>query len=172
MAVPVLAGAAVLNPDVLVDSLVPEVIDGLREDLHPPFGVRAYRLYRVVRSWTGKTTGEGSIVSTVGVEFRPQPKVEVWNGLRFESMTCGVNEAGEIKISELSLTYTQDQLTGRDQPGGLRKNQECFLALGEAHGQGSRTQLFAHTRPPFVDREKTMGWVCWLRAIEGKPWEP
>jgi hypothetical protein len=167
VAVPVLIGTAVLDANVLVDSLVPEVIDGLREDLHPAFGVRAYSVYRVLRTWGGKVAGEGARTD-VAHELRPQPKVEVWNGLRFEQMTCGVNEAGEIRLSEISLTYTEAQLTGKP----LAKNAECFIAVGEAHGQGSFTRLYGHTRPPFVDREKTMGWMMWLRAVDGVPWVP
>ena len=37
MAAPVLIGEATLDPAVLIDSLVPDVIDGLREDLYPAF---------------------------------------------------------------------------------------------------------------------------------------
>lgn len=169
MAVPVLIGSAVLDPAVLVDSLVPDVIDGLREDLHPQFGVRAYRVYRVIRTWPGgKVAGEGGPPVDVAHEFRPQPKIEVWNGLRFEQMTCGIDEAGEIRLSEMSLTYTENDIRGTP----LAKNQESFIAVGEAHGQGSHTRLYTHTKPPYVDREKTMGWMMWLRHIEGPAWAP
>lgn len=167
MTTPVLTGNAVLDADVLVDSLVPDVIDGLRESLHPQFGVRAYRTYRVIRTWTGRTAGDGLFTDDAG-ELRPQPRVQLWDGLRFVQMTCGINEAGEIRLTEVSLTYTEAQLTG--QP--LTANQELFIAVAEGHGQGSATQLFAHTRPPFVDREKTMGWVLFLRHVEGPPWVP
>lgn len=166
MAIPVLIGSAVLDPATLVDSLVPDVIDGLREELHPAFGVRAYRVYRVIRSWTGKVAGEGTFTDEAA-EIRTQPRIEMWDGFRFVQMTCGIDEAGEIRLSEVSLTYTEAQLTA--QP--LRKNQDVFLAITEAHGQGSSTQLFAHTKPPFVDRERTMGWMIYLRNIKGQ-WEP
>lgn len=168
MPVPVLVGAAVLSANVLVDSLVADVIDGLREDLHPQFGVRAYRLYRVIRTWTGVVAGEGTHTDA-GVELRPQPKVMVWDGLRYTLAACGIEELGEVKLTEISLTYTEAQLTG--QP--LAANQELFLALGEAHGQAQVTRLFAPTRPPYVDRIKDMGWVLSLRRVQsGAPWAP
>lgn len=167
----VLVGEAVLSPTVLVDSLVGDVIDGLRESLHPQFGVRAYRAYQIIRTWSGTRPGDG-VMTQVALEYRPQPKVAVWNGLRFELATCGVEEMGEITLTELSLMYTERQLTGG---GVLGKNQEFFIGLAEAHGQAQRRKLFIHTRPPFVDREKNMGWQVWLHRADSDPgpaWEP
>lgn len=168
MAVPVLTGDATLNPSVLVDSLVPDVIDGLREDLHPAFGVRAYRVYRVLRTWTGKTVGEGQFTDVAG-ELRPQPRVNVWNGLRYVQAQCGIRELGDVQLSEVSLTYSATQL----EPRSLPKNQECFFAIGEANGQATPLRVWMHTAPPFIDREKTMGWLLFLRRVEAAPaWVP
>lgn len=166
----VLVGAAVLSDATLVDSLVADVIDGLRDSLHPDFGVRAFRVYRVVRTWTGQRVGEGSFTDEA-LELRPQPRVRVWTGLRMELAACGVAELGEIELSEVSLTYTADQLAG----GVLGRNAQLFYGLAEAHGQGQRRRLFSVSRPPFVDREETMGWRMWLVAANGDlgaPWEP
>lgn len=169
MAVPILAGAATLNMSVLVDSLVTDVIDGLREDLHPAFGVRAYRLYRVLRSWSGAEVGDG-VHSDDASELRPQPLVSMWDGTKFVQALCGVRELGEVRCTEISLTYTEAQLTG--QP--LTKRQELFYGIGEAHGQGSNTRLFQLSGTPWIDRVKDMGWVMSLRRIpEGSPqWLP
>lgn len=167
----VLVGAAVLNPDTLVDSLVSDVIDGLRESLHPAFGVRAYRVYRVIKTWSGTRPGDG-VLAQEALELRPQPRVQVWNGLRMELATCGVEEMGEIVLTEVSLTYTEAQLTGG---GALGMNQELFIGLAEAHGQAQRRRLFSYTRPPFVDREKNMGWQLWVQRSQADPgaaWEP
>lgn len=168
MAVPVLTGAATLSQSVLVDSLVPDVIDGLREDLHPAFGVRAYRVYRVIRTWTGKSAGEGRHTDDAA-ELRPQPRVSVWSGLKYVQATCGIRELGDVQLSEVSLTYTDEQID----PRTLGKNQEAFFAIGEAHGQASPLRVWAHTAPPFIDREKTMGWLMFLRRVEAAPqWVP
>lgn len=168
MAVPVLIGDAVLDPAVLVDSLVPDVIDGLRDTLNPAFGVRAYRIYRIVRTWSGKLAGEGT-PSDDAAELRPQPRVQVWDGLRYVQAVCGIRELGEVRLSEVSLSYTEAQLTG----GKLGKNQECYIAIGEANGQGTTTRFYGHTAPPFIDREKTLGWMLYLRCVDGVPsWVP
>lgn len=168
MSVPTLVGTATLDPSVLVDSLVPDVIDGLREDLHPAFGVRAYRVYRIVRTWSGKAVGEGTHTDDAA-ELRPQPRVAVWSGLKYVQATCGLRELGDVQLSEVSLTYSAEQI----EPRTLRKNQECFYAIGEANGQGSPLSVWAHTAPPFIDREKTMGWLLFLRRVEAAPaWVP
>lgn len=168
MAVPVLTGLAVLDQDVLVDSLIADVVDGLREDLHPQFGVRAYRVYRVIRTWSGATSGQGTYVDDAA-ELRPQPLVWLWSGLRYEQAKCGVMEIGEVKLTEVSLTYTEPQLTG--QP--LGRNQDLYIAIGEAHGQRSATRLFTHKMPPFVDRTKDIGWVLQLLHVQAaRPWAP
>jgi hypothetical protein len=168
VSVPVLTGAAILDDEVLVDSLVTDVLDGLREELHPQFGVRAYRMYRVVRIWSGTTVGEGTFADDA-YELRPQPLVSVWDGLRYVQAACGLEQLGDVKLTEVSLTYTFDQLTGKP----LAANQEMFIALGEAHGQGQPTAMFTHARPPYVDRVKNMGWDVLLRRVQaGTPWAP
>jgi hypothetical protein len=165
VAVPILIGDATLNPSVLVDSLIPDVIDGLREDLHPTFGVRAYRVYRVVRTWSGRNAGEGVSSDDAG-ELRPQPRVAMWNGLKYVQAQCGIRELGDVMLTEVSLTYSEGQLTG--QP--LARNVEIFYAIGEANGQASALRLWMLTAPPFIDRERDMGWVLHLRRIpEGAP---
>lgn len=168
MATPVLIGTATLDPSVLVDSLVPDVIDGLREELHPAFGVRAYRVYRVIRTWSGREVGEGSRTD-VGGELRPQPRVKIWNGLKYVQAVCGIRELGDVQLTEVSLTYSDADLTA--QP--MTRNQESFIAIGEGNGQGSPLRLWAHTQPPFIDREVDMGWVLHLRRVEAAPsWAP
>jgi len=155
-------GSAILDPDVIVDSLVTDVIDGLREELHPQFGVRAYRVYTVKQTWSGKVVGEGA-VSEVVSEIRPQPKVLEWgDSLRLDLKNCGLDEIGEIRLIEWSLTYTQAEVDG----GPLGKNQAWFIRIGEAHGQASRDFETVHNRPPFIDREKNMGWVVWVRPVK------
>jgi len=156
-----MGGSATLDPNVLVDSLVDEVIDGLREDLHPAFGVRAYRTFTVRRDWSGAIAGQGQATETV-VELRPQPRVLIWDGLRYSMEPCGLDEAGEIRLTEVSFTYTQAELDGG---GDLPSTSEWLIRIDEAHGQEQRSRYYQHTRPPFADREKDMGFVLFLRAV-------
>lgn len=156
-----MAGSAILDPDVLVDSLVTDVIDGLRSDLHPQFGVRAYRLFTVKRTWTGRTQGEGTY-SDVETELDPQPKIAIWDGLEYRLEPCGLDVEGELRATEVSLSYTQDELDG----GTLATNEQWLLKITEAHGQASRAIYATHSKPPYIDREKDMGWVLFLRVVK------
>lgn len=157
-------GESILDDDVLVDSLVVDVIDGLREDLHPQFGVRPYRVWVVRRKWSGRRLGEGSSIDQE-IELRPQPRIAVWDGFRFRMEPCGLDEMGEIRLTEVSLTMTHDELTG----GEMGMAEQILYKVGEAHGQGQPDRYFTIAAPPFVDREKDMGWILRLKHVAGSP---
>ncbi len=152
---------ATLDPNVLVDGLVVDVIDGLREDLHPQFGVRAYRVFTVRRRYSGEIPGEGTLVSEVETEIRPQPLVAVWDGLRFVVEGCGLDVSGKIRLTEVSLQLAESDLTGKP----LAANEAWFIKLTEANGQGTTPRLYTLDKPPFIDRIKDMGWVLWLNEV-------
>ncbi len=168
MTTPALIGTATLDDAVLVDSLVVDVIDGLRDQLHPQFGVRAYRVFRVIRSWSGRVAGEGKFTDEAA-ELRPYPRLAMWDGFHYAQATCGIREVGDVKVTEVSLTYTAAQLD----PHNLRPNQELFFGLADANGQGSPVRLWSHKQPPFIDREKDLGWCMYLHRVEASaPWVP
>lgn len=154
-------GSAVLDPDVLLDSLVSDVIDELRADLYPTFGVRGYIASIVTRRWSGRVVGEGKFVDTV-VEMVTRPLVEVWSGLTYELLACGLSSSGDIRLTEVSLTYTYAELVG-DQ---AHANAQTMIMLSEGHGQGQPATYWVHSKPPYVDREKTLGWILWLKAFD------
>lgn len=152
-------GSAVLDPDVLVDDLVGSLIDDLRDTLHPEFGVRAYRVFTLLRTWDGGEISEGA-ATDVETELTPQPLVKSFvNSLGQDLEPCGLDEAGTIILREVSLSYTYDELTG----GDLEHNQEWLIILKEAHGQGQPDRAFVVETAPFVDRVKDMGWQIRLR---------
>lgn len=157
-----MSGSATLDSDVLVDSLVPGVIDDLRASLHPLFGVRPYRLFTVQRTWAGETVGEGGGFTDEETELAPQPRILDWSDLKYDLTSVGLQTTGGIKATEVSLTYTYTELTG----GELGGNVQWLLRLDEAHGQGQPSRYFTHAKPPTPDREKDMGWVLWLRPIQ------
>lgn len=150
-------GSAPLGTN-LVDSLLPTVdeLRGLNED----FGARAYRVSTVRRTWSGSIAGEGD-PADVETEITPVPKVHTWGGFELDLARCGLEELGEIKLTEVSLTYTDAEITG----GAIAANEEWLIKVATDHGQASPVRYFQHTRPPFVDREKTIGWVLWLRSV-------
>lgn len=146
-----MSGSSVLGES-LVDDLVND-IDELRGELHSDFGVRAFRVYTVMRTWTGQQVGEGDFLDTV-TEITPQPRVAFWDGYKFVLSPIGTHEDGEVQVSEISLTHTYAELSG----GQVALNQQWFFVLVDAFGQGCPNRYLRINRPPFPDREKNIGW--------------
>lgn len=152
-----MAGSATIDESVLLDGLL-GTVDELR-DLGRQFGVSAFRMFRVRRTWASGSVGEGPFADVL-TEVLPRPVVEPFTdslGRRLEP--CGFMEAGIVKVSEVSLTYTYDELNG----GALPSGQEHLLLLREGYGQGQPDRLFRLDRAPFPDRVDSIGWVMWLR---------
>lgn len=152
-----------LDPSVLVDSLVPDVIDGLRRELYPSFGVRPYRVWLVQRTWAMGVVGDVGGYTDTETEIGPRPRVQVWDGIGFKQDDCGLGETGSIRVTEVSLTYNLAELLKPTEAGI-----EHLVKIAEGHGQGNAPMYFTHERRPFVDREQDMGWVMWLRLQEGQ----
>ena len=148
-------GTATMNPSILVDDLA-GLIDDLRTDLHTDFGVRAFRVYTVKRTWDGEAIGDGNAVE-VETEITPQPWVQPW-GLFNKLEPCGIDEAGTVTVTEVSITYTEPELVGA--VGDL---DEWFIRIKEAHGQLNPVRDFVHEMPPYIDRVQSMGWIMKLR---------
>lgn len=156
-----MAGSATLDPSKLVDSLVP-VADELRTELHDDFGVRSYKIFTVLRTWSGRSIGEGVKTDVETEILDPYPKVHIWDGLRYTLEPCGLDEIGQVKLSEWSLTYTEAEVIG---PPSMTKAQEWLIRIDEGHGQESLPKYFTLQKPPFIDRIKTLGWIVWLRRV-------
>ena len=156
-----MAGSAIMDPDVLVDDLVGSLIDDLRDDLHSEFGVRAYRTFTVARVYLSGAIDGGPFTDTE-VELIPAPLVKPFTGsLGNEMDDCGLDEAGTVELREISLTYTEAELTG----GVLDDGVEWFIRVKEGHGQLQTTRDFVHDAPPYPDRIKDMGWTLKLRVV-------
>lgn len=93
----------------LANRLAP-MADRLRQ-LKTNFGIRAKRVYLV---WTKyqNVRGEGDEVEIKRVELLPTPKVSEVNAIAFMMSTGGVIPTGSLRLSEVSLNYTSDQLEG------------------------------------------------------------
>jgi hypothetical protein len=142
----------------LVDSLL-EVVDDLRDGLHTDMGVRQWRVYTRRRTWSGPRRGEGA-KTDVDIQIEPQPFVSY--DLRYELDAAGIDERGEVTLTEVSLTYTEAELTGRP----LLDNEEWYFILRDAHGQEMADRWFVVAAPPSPDRVSTIGWVVRLRRVD------
>ena len=148
-------GTATLGAN-LLDELVPD-IDDIRGEIHPEVGVRQYRVFTVLRSWSGDDRGAGTFTE-VESEITPQPLVESLRGTD-RLMSAGLDEADVVRLKEISLMYTEAELAGAD----LEVNQEWVIRLKDAYGQAIRTRDFVLEGSPWPDRVKTIGWVVNLK---------
>ena len=144
-------GSATLGTN-LIDDLVVDV-DELRADLNSDFGTRAWRVFTVLRSWSGQEQGEGDHSDVVN-EISPQPLVRFRDGFKWQLTPLGTHETGEVQISEVSLTYALADLTPT-----VRTNQQFFYVLREAYGQDQPDRYLRVTAPPYPDRVKGIGWI-------------
>lgn len=149
-------GSAALGTN-LVDSLL-SVVDDLRGSLHPDMGVRQWRVFVVRRVFASGVVNEGSSVDNL-TEILPQPLVSDY-GLKYELTPAGLDEGGEIALSEVSLTYTEDELD----PSGVAGTQVIYL-LRDAHGQSIKDRYYVLISPPKPDRVNTIGWMLRLRLL-------
>lgn len=163
-------GSAIMDPNILVDDLT-ELVDDLRQDLNTEFGTRAYRVYTVARVWDGGAIGVG-VSSETETELTPQPLVKPYlDSLGYSLEPCGLDEAGFVRVEEISLTYTQEELTGKpvtgEVEGSTAGGTQWVIRIREAHGQLQSFKDFKLQAPPYPDRlPKTFGWILKLIKVE------
>lgn len=149
-------GSATLGTN-LVDSLL-TMVDDLRGSLNPDMGVRQWRVFVVRRTWAGGAPGVGSY-SDVETELTPQPLVKSYD-LQWQPIPAGMNEQGNIMLHEVSLTYTEAELSPPYVAGS-----ELFYCLRDAQGQAIRDRYYQLMEPPKPDRVRTIGWLVKLKVV-------
>lgn len=95
----------------LAAKLVP-CVDKIRQ-LNTNFGLRPYRVFLVITEWTGQRRGQGVERVLSETELLPTPKIESFASLNLQLMSAGLEEVGDLRISEISPKYTGEQLLGR-----------------------------------------------------------
>lgn len=147
-------GTATLGSN-LYDQLA-TVIDDVRA-LHVDFGTRRFRVYSVVRTWSGSGVGVGSS-SDVETEITPRPLVEPYR-LENKLEPCGLDEDGFVWLREISMTYKEGEITGRP----LTAKQQHFIVLRDGYGQAMPDRYYVVNTPPYPDVIANLGWEVELR---------
>lgn len=138
--------------DSIIDSLV-TVVDEIRSDLSAVAGDHPFRLYRVVRTWTGSERGDGT-ATEVETEIVPRPVIKPL--LRYDLEPGGRQDDGDLKATEISLGYAESDLT----LDGAAANVELFYRV---KGQDIADREYTLMAPPYPDRVKAIGWELRLR---------
>jgi hypothetical protein len=105
----------------LIDKLIPKV-DLLRQKAADKFGLPAFDMYRVIRTYASGTIGEGSFTEA-STKLSPPPMVKFTGADQLER--GGKRDARKMKATEVSLSYTEAWLQGST----LSAGQICYYKL-------------------------------------------
>lgn len=144
----------------LVDKLITKV-DKIRQKVNvDKVGVRRYRLFRVIRTWSGGEVGDGT-PTIAEVEILPAPAITF--GTRDDRLEGnGRVDTGKMIATEVSLTYQEMYLQGYP----LSAGQECYYRLVEMHAQGASTTYWVLSTTPEADRcEEVNGNIQWVLSF-------
>jgi hypothetical protein len=110
-------------------------VDRLRQ-FSTRFGLRPYRVTLCWTRWTGSERGQGREVEIPGgrIEILPTPKVKALDSVNLALMAAGMLPVGSVRVTQISVNYTQDQLVGlaipdevfteRNEPPRLKSSKE------------------------------------------------
>jgi hypothetical protein len=142
----------------LIGRLIPKV-NAIRSRLYEKTGVREFRVFRVIRTWSGGEVGRG-IATLEELEIDPSPDVVFDNG-RQDRLERGRVEDGFCKLLEVSLELIESDLTG--QP--LARGQECYYRITERNEHAASPSYWVLEGTPWADRDNFQ-WIVRLRRYE------
>lgn len=135
-------------------------------------GARPYRVVLVWTRWAGRNVerGEGREVTVREIEILPTPKISSLDGVSFSIFHAGTVPEGSIKLTEVSTSYTFDELSGHMIPGRhedqIPQPFEFFYELRE-DGRGDPKpgrQKYRLLSFPTLDAENAQ-WTLMLQRI-------
>lgn len=103
------------------------LVDDLRQ-LYTDVGLRPYRMFSVTYRWLGGEIGRGEPVVVDETEFLPTPKISMM-GLRGDPKSAGLAERGDIRVTEISPRYTEDQIFSLFHCSPLPKGYQGFIEV-------------------------------------------
>lgn len=138
--------------------------DKLR-DLMTKFGLRPYKV-RIMRvKWSGGQRGVGAPTIVSEIHILPTPLISDLTSLQEIVHPTGLCEHGSIQLSEVSGTFTDDDLMGRDKDGAPPgADDEVFyeIEFPRPDGLASTRRRFYMTSPPHYHA----GRLQWIIRLE------
>lgn len=149
------------------------VVDCLR-DLFTQLGARAYQISLVWTRWTGGDRGIGNEFLVRELALLPTPLVGgLDSSIRQQLTSIGIQEAGNLRVSELSPSLNEDLLMGRavvlplgaDIPDDMSFYWEIFFPQVGANGVRRR---FTPSGPPNKNPLNFEWTITLLRASDDR----
>jgi hypothetical protein len=128
-----------------------ELADDLR-DLLTQFGLRSYRVSTLRIQWSGGKRGKGTPTIVEERPILPTPKITALDGLLGVIQNVGLDETGSLEVSQISGTYSEDQLRGFDSDGtGIPPDQEFLweVEFFPTEGPSKKRRFFPKTAPNY-----------------------
>jgi len=112
----------------LARSFIP-LADSLR-DMLTKFGLRAYKVTIVRIEWSGGKRGRGTPVTVDEKVILPTPKISSLDSISEVLQPVGLEELGSLELSQVSGSYTEEDLRGFTEGGDdIPPNQEFFYEV-------------------------------------------
>jgi hypothetical protein len=139
------------------------VIDNARQ-LATDIGARPYRVFSVVVKWSGGDKGRGDPRVISELEFLPTPKTGT-ETLRSTLNSGGQADSGEIRVTEISPRYTEEEVHTMFHVQPLPKGHEGWIevTLDTRGGTAAQRRRFELAAPPYFDAEN-LQWIAKLRS--------
>jgi hypothetical protein len=126
--------------------------DSLR-DMLSAFGLRSYKVAIIRVEWTGGKRGRGTPVILSEKTILPTPKLESVESLAEVLQPVGLEEQGSLELSQVSGTFSEEDLRGYSQDGeGIPANHEFFYEItfiSPSAGEPQRRRFFPASAPVY-----------------------
>lgn len=139
-----------------------EVADDLRQ-LYTDEGLRPYRVFVVVVTWSGGEPDRGEARVESEREFLPTPLLDL-RPLRKRNRSGGTVERGQCRLTQVSPTMTEDEIQGLFH---VKRGSQVFVEVrhDERDGNAKRRRFWVDGAP-WRDAEGFQ-WVVPLAAQQG-----
>lgn len=90
-------------------------------------GARPYTVHMIKTRWSEGERGYGVEEVIDDTEILPVPKVDSLNAVSLQLQSIGLDEIGDLRITEISPRYTEFQLLGKTPEGNPLDRNESFF---------------------------------------------
>jgi len=126
--------------------------DSLR-DLLTKFGLRSYKVTIVRVEWSGGKRGRGTPVVLSERIILPTPKISNFDALTELVQPIGLEELGSVELSQISGTFTEEDLRGTSKEGdAIPQNQEFYYEVEffPHDGPSQKRRFFPRSAPTYA----------------------
>ncbi len=152
------------NPGGSIVEELGEVVDDLRQ-LYTDFGLRPYRVFSVVVSWSGGEIGRGLPKVASEQEILPTPEVDL-RAMRTDMKTGGKVEGGSATLREVSPRFTEDDIELLFHVQPLPAGCQGFVEVQHDRRDGLTKRRRFVVRGPAQRNVETFEWIVPLASQE------